>query len=378
MVGPGLSAEMEFWAVEIPPGKAVEVTLGGTDPDEDEGLPTMELLHITNMALAGEPLPKKRYTVTVESSGNRAVAGTLLANQIEQCQMDLIFSEDLKISHTGPTPVHLSGYKSVSYAIPSDIEDDSSEEEEEDDDDEVPILVPSGARKVEKIIDDEAEEDDDEEDDSGEDDDDDEDDEEESDDDAEPVKGKLEDRKAMVKAIKEQQQMQYGDDADEDSEDDDSEDDEDDDSEEEEEVPRPTSAMKRKAVEAAMDDATDEEDDSEEDDDEEGEDDEESEEEESEEEEMPKPLPGKKQGAPTPTPKKAKTETLAKAAAGGAEQQFEKDLIGFLKTAGKPQSMSEIGGKVKKPPGVRKLKEFLSSRPTKFKINSSNMMVELA
>lgn len=116
----------------------------------DEEIQAMELLHITNMALGEKPKEGARYTVKVacEGSDGAVPVGTLLAGKIEQAQLDLIFSEELEISHTGPTSVFLSGYRSVSYALPSDIEDDSEDDYDEDEDssedeDEPPELVPA-------------------------------------------------------------------------------------------------------------------------------------------------------------------------------------------------------------------------------------------
>ena len=126
---------------------------------------TMELLHITNMALGHKVKDGARYTVSIESAGTKTVAGTLLPNKIEQCQMDLVFSKEFTVKHTGPTAVHLCGYKAISMMGPSlgDHDDDDDDEErgifeygpagddddDDDDEEEPPQLVP--ARKVHKV-----------------------------------------------------------------------------------------------------------------------------------------------------------------------------------------------------------------------------------
>lgn len=118
--------------------------------ESDDEIQAMELLHITNMALGEEPKEGARYTVSVacEGSSGAIPVGTLLAGKIEQAQLDLIFSDELLIFHSGPTSVFLSGYRSVSYALPSDIEDDSDdefdgEEDSSEDEDQAPELVPA-------------------------------------------------------------------------------------------------------------------------------------------------------------------------------------------------------------------------------------------
>jgi len=370
-----VGADMQFWAVEVPPGKKAKVEM---NVESDDEIQAMELLHITNMALGEEPKEGARYTVSVacEGSSGAIPVGTLLAGKIEQAQLDLIFSDELLIFHSGPTSVFLSGYRSVSYALPSDIEDDSDDEfdgedDSSEDEDQAPELVPANGiapRQVQyaeaKVS--QGEQDGDEDDSSEEDKDESGDNEsEDEDDDADILRA----RSALKKA-----KEQYGA-GDEDS------DEPDEDGEEEEED--------SDAVDAAMGEE-DDDDDSEEDDSEEGDSEEEDSSDEDEDEpETKTPIketPGKKRvgatPAVTPTPKKAKAEpaTPAKSGktpaktpggtpSGGVAKEYVASLVAFLKTFGKPATMSELGSKVKKPAGLPKLKEFLLSHKGQFKIN---------
>jgi hypothetical protein len=111
----------------------------------------MELLHVTNMALGEKPKDGVRYTVSMSTEGVRTVAGTLLAGKIEQAQLDLIFSEELIITHTGPTPVFLSGYRSVTYALPNEDDSEGEEDSSEEEDEEAPELVPANGVKPREV-----------------------------------------------------------------------------------------------------------------------------------------------------------------------------------------------------------------------------------
>ena len=123
------------------------------------------------------------------------------------------------------------------------------------------------------------------------------------------------------------------------------------------------------------DDEEDEEDeeDDEEDEEDEDEEDEEDEEEEEEEEEVPAPKANNKRPAQAPAKqqqpaaKAQKTDNVA--------ESFAKSISNFLKSNGGKQSVSAIGGKVPRPQGVPKLKQFCASRK-EFKVNGD--LVELA
>lgn len=124
------------------------------------------------------------------------------------------------------------------------------------------------------------------------------------------------------------------------------------------------------------DDEEDEDDDEEEEDDEENEeeDDKEDEEEDDEEEEEEEVAPMKNNKRPAPVA--AKEQPAAKAQkADPAAETYAKGIIAFLRTNGGKQSVSAIGGKVQKPAGVPKLKQFCVARK-EFKVTGD--LVELA
>jgi len=167
------------------------------------------------------------------------------------------------------------------------------------------------------------------------------------------------DAKAVINGIaKKKAAVESEDDEDEEEEDDDEEgmiegSDEDDDMEEE-------------------DDEEDDDDDEEDDEEDDGEDDEEDEEEDEEEEEEEEPPKGKR-AAPAP----AKTQPAAKSQKTDAAgpDAFVKAVVAFLKTKNGKSNISNIGGSVKRPAEVPKLKQFLAARK-EFKVSGDN--VELA
>ena len=124
------------------------------------------------------------------------------------------------------------------------------------------------------------------------------------------------------------------------------------------------------------DEDDDEEDDEEEEDgeeeDEEEDDEEEDDEEEEEEEEEVKPKANQKRPATAP----AKEQPAAKAQKSDATpDNFAKAIATYLKQNGGKQTVSAIGGKVSRPAGVPKLKQFCATRK-EFKVNGD--VVELA
>ena len=152
-----------FTQVEVSSPSLIEGESDDDDSDMEGDSQLMELLHITNMSLGHKVKDGSRYTVFIESAGTSTVAGNLLPNKIEQCQMDLVFSKEFKVKHTGPTAVHLCGYRAQTLLEQPPLDDDDEEEreifeygpagEEEDDDDddeEPPQLIP--ARKVQKVM----------------------------------------------------------------------------------------------------------------------------------------------------------------------------------------------------------------------------------
>ena len=118
-------------------------------------------------------------------------------------------------------------------------------------------------------------------------------------------------------------------------------------------------------------DEDDEEEDDEEEDDEEEDDEEEDDEEEEAEEEEVAPKANNKRPAQVPA-KQQPTEKVQKT---DASADFAKAIATFLKSNGGKQSVSAIGGKVARPAGVPKLKQFCATRK-EFKVTGD--IVQLA
>ncbi|EOA24601.1 hypothetical protein CARUB_v10017869mg [Capsella rubella] len=102
---------MEFWGIEVKPGKPVTVV---TEHDR--------LIHVSQASL-GECKNKKEETVAVhvKFGDKKLLLGTLSTVNIPQIFCDLVFQNDFEISHNGNGSVHFVGYTSPNY----------SEEEEE-------------------------------------------------------------------------------------------------------------------------------------------------------------------------------------------------------------------------------------------------------
>ena len=132
-------------------------------------------------------------------------------------------------------------------------------------------------------------------------------------------------------------------------------------------------------VEDEEDEDEEDEDDEEgeEEDDEEDEEDEEDdeEEEEEEEEEEKKEVNTKNNKRPAPAANAQQPAAKNQKTADNSGDSFAKSIVTFLKSNGGKQSVSAIGGKVPRPAGVPKLKQFCASRK-EFKVNGD--IVQLA
>uniref|UniRef100_A0A383WIA0 Nucleoplasmin-like domain-containing protein n=1 Tax=Tetradesmus obliquus TaxID=3088 RepID=A0A383WIA0_TETOB len=148
---PGAPTNLEFWSLEIPPGKTVEAKI--TDMSG-----VFEIVHITGCAL-GEKATNDRHVIkaiphSVDGKQQGEVAlGTLAAGRTDQFALDFGISRTTGFRHTGKSSVWLSGYLTRSFAsdLGSDDEYSMDEDEDEDedeesesgsDDDEAPAAVP--------------------------------------------------------------------------------------------------------------------------------------------------------------------------------------------------------------------------------------------
>ena len=280
-----------------------------------------DLLHVSQACLADSKEGKSQIQVT-DNNVTYTIA-VLEKDKTEMASLDLFFNtvSPPTFINKGKNDVHLSGYFEMSNDMGSEDESIEEEESEIEEDEDVTDAAAAKAviagltKKNVKPVEDEDEEDD-------------EDDEEEDDED--------EDDEMIDDEAEEEDE--------EDEEDD--EDDEDDDDEEDEE-----------------EDEDDEEDEDEDDEDEE-------EEEEEEEEEVAPKANNKRPVAPSNNQPASKVQKTADPA-----DSFAKNVIAYLKSNGNKQSISHIGGKVQKPAGIPKLKQFLASRK-EFKVVGD--MIELA
>jgi len=270
-----------------------------------------ELIHVSQACLAEAKEGKCQLQVT-DHNVTYTIA-ILEKEKNEMTSLDLFFNTVTPPTfiNKGKSEIHLSGYFEMSNEPESEDEFDDEEIESEIDEEEEEVVNAAAAKAA--------------------------------------IAG-LSKKKAAAQVEEsedDEEGLIEGSDDDEDmEEDDDEEDDEEDDDEEED----------------------DEEDDGEDDEEDDDEEEDEEDDEEEEEEEQPK----SKRAAPTqaknqPPAKNQKTEA--------SPEDFAKAVVAFLKTKGGKSNISNIGGSVKRPAEVPKLKQFLAARK-EFKLNGDN--VELA
>lgn len=107
------------------------------------------------MAAYGPKAPKgnERSCVQVELDGQTFVLATLLGGKVEQQQMDVAFleGEEVTLSVTGNTEVHLTG----NYMILDDGEEDESDDEEDydsEEDDDFELMVGDEEMEEDRIV----------------------------------------------------------------------------------------------------------------------------------------------------------------------------------------------------------------------------------
>ena len=302
-----------FWGIVIKPGASHTLTEGS------------ELIHVSQACLADAKEGKCQLQVT-DNNVTYTIA-VLEKDKAEMASLDLFFNTVTPPTfiNKGKSEIHLSGYFEMSDEPESEEDFDDEEIESEIEEEEeienaaaakAAIAGLSKKRAAAAEI------------------------EEESEDDEEGLIEGSEDE--------EMEDEEEDDEEEDDEEEDDDEEDEEEDEDDEEE--------------------DDEEDDEEEDDEEEDDEEEDEEEEEEEEEEQPKgKRPAPAQPKNQPAPKTPKTDN--------GPEVFAKSVVAFLKTKGGKSNISNIGGSVKRPAEVPKLKQFLAARK-EFKLNGDN--VELA
>ncbi|THU68728.1 hypothetical protein C4D60_Mb08t06920 [Musa balbisiana] len=107
---------MEFWGLEVQPGKTVKV-----NPGENK------YLHLSQASL-GEIKDKgnDRVPIFVKFDNRKLVLGTLSAGNCAQIQYDLLFEKEFELSHGSKnTSIYFIGYK-------TEAQDSQSESDEED------------------------------------------------------------------------------------------------------------------------------------------------------------------------------------------------------------------------------------------------------
>ncbi|CAL9048757.1 unnamed protein product [Musa banksii] len=115
---------MEFWGLEVQPGKTVKV-----DPGENK------LLHLSQASL-GEVKDKgnEGVPVFVKFDNKKLVIGTLSADKCAQIQYDLVFEKEFELSHGSKnTSIYFLGYKTV-IQEEGELSDEMDTESESDED----------------------------------------------------------------------------------------------------------------------------------------------------------------------------------------------------------------------------------------------------
>ena len=276
-----------------------------------------DLLHVSQACLADAKEGKSQLQVT-DNNITYTIA-VLEKDKNEMASLDLFFNtvSPATFINKGKSEIHLSGYFEMSNDMES--EDGESIDEEVESDIEEEITSAASAKAA--------------------------------------IAGLT--KKAAAKPVEESE------DDEEDEEDDGEEEDEEDEEDEEEGL-----------IEEGSEDEDDEEMEDDEDDEEEDEEDEEDEEEdEEEEEEEVKPTKAANNKRPAATPAKEQPAAKAQKSAEPSADTFAKAIATYLKANGGKQSVSAIGGKVQRPAGVPKLKQFCATRK-EFKVAGD--VVELA
>jgi len=374
MAGAAGMSDLQFWGIEVPPGKE------GVSVDVEQNEDYMELIHLTNVALGIKAKKDQRVTLFMElPEGQRHVLGSLELGRCEQFTLETVQGGLFKLVHNGDHPISVTGYKHTTVNDFSDLEEDEDEDEdeeeeqEEEDDGAVPQGVPiqmMPKNKLKAFAAAAADEDDDDEDDDDSDD--------GMDGQLSPGDDVMEIQYDSDEADRELKFDRMAQGAGGEGEDDSDEDDDDDEGSDDDDM-----------MGEGSDDEDDDEDDSDDDDDE-------------EEEELPKgkgkgasmtPAAGdKRKGAPASTPapatggKKARVEETPKGAAAPAtgkkekgevpktpktpaagagqgtdalKKQWEEAIVQVLKQKG-PQTPGALGGAAKKPEGLNmKLKSLV-------------------
>eukprot|EP00879_Flechtneria_rotunda_P013776 GHRR01014389.1.p1 GENE.GHRR01014389.1~~GHRR01014389.1.p1 ORF type:complete len:405 (+),score=141.35 GHRR01014389.1:68-1282(+) len=139
---PGAPTSLEFWSLEIPPGKTVQARIS-----DNPGV--AEVVHVTGAALGDNPAAGRHVLKAIhelpDGSKKREVAlGTLENGRTDQVAVDFGMSSSMAFKHTGKSVVFLSGYLTRSFADFEDFDSDDEydEDESEAEDVEAPAAVP--------------------------------------------------------------------------------------------------------------------------------------------------------------------------------------------------------------------------------------------
>ena len=132
--------DMSFWSAKIASSKPFRQEL-----EQDER--TVQYLHITNVAL--EPTAADGpHTLSVEIDGGGArhetVLATLEKGKCLQYPLDFVLDATFTFKNTGKSPLHVSGYQTISSA--EDFEDSDEEGEHSDEEEEAPKGVPFSSK----------------------------------------------------------------------------------------------------------------------------------------------------------------------------------------------------------------------------------------
>eukprot|EP00798_Chlamydomonas_sp_ICE-L_P006907 gene6907-30885_t len=133
--------DIRFWSCVVEKDTVLEV-----EQTEDSS----EYYHITNVALGPKPA-EGPHTIIVEADDEQTVIATLIKGHCYQHGLDLVIDSTVKLVNTGKSPVHISGYLTISAADDYDegddrgmqgMSDDDEDEDEDEDSDEAPQGVP--------------------------------------------------------------------------------------------------------------------------------------------------------------------------------------------------------------------------------------------
>eukprot|EP00850_Spirogloea_muscicola_P018257 SM000165S02218 [mRNA] locus=s165:258308:261583:+ [translate_table: standard] len=111
---------MEFWGVEVKPGKGLELEPEAYVHISQVAACTHRSAHVlVQAALGGNPTDGERVVLQVANEGgDPIVLGTLSKGKCDQIHLDLVFDRDFRLFHNGTSSVYFVGYTTPGTLYP--------------------------------------------------------------------------------------------------------------------------------------------------------------------------------------------------------------------------------------------------------------------